>query len=195
MHFSKRTLNEGGNLLSAKTAVLLQNKYPEVSVMEYVHKETPEGSIQAGFRCLSEVACFDISPDYDYMVCECRDQTIYLWSLPTGKLLWIRPVKVTKCYLDERKPFRVSSSLSVWSCYRSVVFHPAKDVVLPGILSDVYTLSGELKPLFPQSNCSFSVCSISGDKTTMLTDFPGNNKCLILWSLNDGSEITRTIRR
>ena len=192
--FFQTILNEGDNSLSPKIAELLQNKYPEIPYMEYIHKETQEGSFEATFRCSSEVACFDISPHHDYMVCECSDQTIHLWSLHTGNLLWRRPVKVEKCYKDEREPFRVSSSSSVFSCYRSVVFHPAKCVVLPGILSDVYTFSRELEPLFPQSSCSFSVCSISGDKAKMLTDFSGNTKCLILWSLIDGSEITRTIR-
>ena len=71
------------------------------------------------------------------------------------------------------------------------MFHPTENLVLPGILSHGYATDGELKPLFPQSDCIFTVCSISGDMTKMLTDCPDNEKCLVLWSLTDGSEIAR----
>ena len=87
------------------------------------------------------------------------------------------------------------SSPGVLSFYRSVVFHPTKEMVLPGVLSRAYDFKGEVKPLFPESSCSFTVCSISGDKTTMLTDCPDNPKCIIMWSLRNGSEIIRTTRK
>ena len=77
------------------------------------------------------------------------------------------------------------------SLYRSVVFHPTEDLVLPGILSHAYTFDGDLKPLFLSSKCCFCICSISADETKMLTDCPDDGKSIIMWSLTDGSEINR----
>jgi len=185
-------LNEGGPFLSPIASNMLQKKHPEIPYMEFVNKQMRQGAVLVRFQCSSEVACFDVSPQLDYMVCECVDGTIQLWSLHTGKLLWTRPVKVKKFKFFF---FRgIGRSSSVCSCYRSVVFHPTEEVVLPGVLSHAYDFNGDLKCLFPESNCSFTVCSISGDKTTMLTDCPHNAKCIILWSLKNGSEIARTTR-
>ena len=140
------------------------------------------------------------------MVCECRDNTIQLWSLHTGKQLWKRDVVVQKYYHsycrkprllfgndddDDYEPYRPVLSYHARSLYRSVVFHPTEDLVLPGILSHAYTFDGDLKPLFLSSECLFSVCSISADKTEMLTDCTNDAKSIIMWSLTDGSEISR----
>ena len=83
---------------------------------------------------------------------------------------------------------------NVESCYRSVVFHPTEPIVLPGILSHAYSFEGNLQPLFPRSNCRFSVCSVHGDESKIITDCPGDAKCLVMWNLKNGEEITRTIR-
>ena len=50
-------------------------------------------------------------------------------------------------------------------------------------------MDGDWKPLFPESNCRFSVCSISGDQTKILTNCLESSKCLVLWSLENGSEV------
>ena len=188
--FLQTMLNQGGKVLSAEASDLLQNKYPEIPYMEYVRKETQQGGVVAQFECSSFVACLDVSPQLEYMVCECADGMLQLWSLHTGRLVWTRPVKVRKNYLRGILfSYRMLPSSSVESLYRSVVFHPTEQVVLPGILSHAYTFGGDLKPLFPESNCSFSVCSISSDKTKILTNCPNNAKCLTMWSLENGSEI------
>ena len=172
--------------------VMLQS----LAYMEFVHKQTQQGTRIAWFECSSEVACFDVSPQLDYLVCECRDGTIQLWSLHAGTQVWVRPVIVEKKFWGNTAAYRQSLSSPVISCYRSVVFLPKEDnvIVLPGVLSHAYTFDGDLKPLFPQSLCHFSVCSISGDKTTMLTDCLDDAKCIIMWSLKNGEEITRTTR-
>ena len=188
-------LNEGGSVLSPMASDLLQNKYPELPYMELVQKQMQQGSVLARFRCSSPVACFDVSPELDYMVCECDDGTIHMWSLHTGKLVWARPVIVKKLHFGNGAYRMSPSSPGVLSFYRSVVFHPTEEVVLPGVLSHAYDFNGDLKPLFPESKCSFTVCSISGDKTTMLSDCPDNPKCIIMWSLRNGSEIIRTTRK
>ena len=194
--FFQTVLNEGETALSSMASNLLQDEYQEKVYMELVHKQTQQGTLMARFECSSLVACFDVSPQLDYMVCECRDRTIQLWSLHAGTQVWVRPVIVEKKFWDLTTACRKSPSSPVLSCYRSVVFLPKEDnvIVLPGVLSHAYTFDGDLKPLFPQSPCRFTVCSISRDKTTMLTDCPEDAKCIIMWSLKNGTEITRTTR-
>ena len=207
-------LNEGGPELSSEASHLLETKYSEMAHMEYLHKEDLQGRVLAKFECSAAVACFDVSPQLDYMVCECYDNTIQLWSLHTGKQLWKRDVKVTKDYYFEYSdstnsliyaPYRAMNNYYYYygqdnddelhppmSLYRSVVFHPTQDLVLPGILSHGYTFDGNLKPLLLSSKCCFCICSISADKMKMLTDSPGNNtESIVMWSLTDGSEINR----
>ena len=199
--------NEGGPELSSQALNLLETRYSEMAYVEYLHKENVPRRIQAKFPCSGFVACFDVSPQLDYMVCECNDNTIQLWSLHTGKQLWKRGVKVAKdyyCRFDENsgefvyESYRATKSFGLDDAsfpptllYRSVVFHPTQDLVLPGILSHAYSFRGELRPLFPLSKCRFSVCSISGDKTKMLTNCASDAKSIIMWSLTDGSEINR----
>ena len=201
-------LNEGGPDLCSEASNLLKSKYSHISHMEYLDNNKLAGTVQTTFHCSSEVACFDVSPSSDYMVCECRDGTIQLWSLQTGKLIWKRPVIKMKLYCRQFQAFRTAALASfsphfvslplsevstfALSCFRSVVFHPTRRIVLPGVLSETYSFEGDLNRLFPESNCIFSVCSISGD--TILTDCPDNAKCLILWSLSNGTELTRTTR-
>ena len=193
-------LNEGGAELSSEALTLLETRYSETPYMEFLHKKDQEVLVQTKFHCSDKVVCLDVSPQLDHMVCECQDATIQLWSLHTGKQLWKRHVMVSKEYyrvvdyescIPEYEPYRTGpSSDDVMSFYRSVVFHPTEALVLPGMLSHAYTIDGDLKPLFPSSKCRFLVCSISSDKTKMLTDCPDDAKSIVMWSLTDGSEIT-----
>ena len=188
-------VNEGGDVFAGDARKVLQSN--EIPYMEYLHKEAVKKEsyrTQAEFPCNSTVACFDISPTQEFMVCECTDGMIYLWSLKTGEQRWLRPVEVKKCYSGSLYPFRVVPNSNVYSCYRSVVFHPTEPIVLPGILSHAYSFKGNLQPLFPRSNCIFSVCSVHGDESKIITDYPGDAKCLVMWNLRNGEEITRTIR-
>ena len=194
--FFQTLLNEGGTVLSKEASKCLEEKYPEIAYISYLHREAHEMAPQAKFLCSSEVICFDVSPQLDYMVCECKDELLNLWSLRTGKLVWKRPVKVKKTCSHEKEGYRKSSSSPVLLCYRSVVFHPTKKIVLPGILSHAYAMDGELTPLFPKSTCRFTVCSISnsGDETAMVSNYLDDARCLVLWSLENGSEVTRITR-
>ena len=187
-------VNEGGDVFAGEATKVLQSR--KLPYMEYLHKKAVKESntTQAEFTCNSTVTCFDVSPTQEFMVCECTDGMIYLWSLKTGEQRWMREVKVEKCYFNPRRPFRVVPNSNVFSCYRSVVFHPTEPIVLPGILSHAYSFEGNLQPLFPRSNCRFSVCSVHGDESKIITDCPGDAKCLVMWNLENGEEITRTIR-
>ena len=188
-------VNEGGDVFAGEATNVLQSR--EIPYMEYLHKEAVKKEskkTQAEFLCDSVVVCFDISPTQEFMVCECCDGTIYLWSLKTGEQRWVRRTEVKKCYSKLDLPFRAVPNSNVYSCYRSVVFHPTEPIVLPGILSHAYSFEGNLQPLFPKSNCRFSVCSVHGDVSKIITDCPGDAKCLVMWNLKNGEEITRTIR-
>ena len=191
--FLQTILNQGGKVLTVEASNLLRNKYPEIPYMEVVHKETQQGGVVAQFECSSDVICLDVSPQLDYMVCECEDGMLHLWSLHTGKLVWTRPV-VEKKEFRWYEPFSYTRKLGlnhVYSFFRSVVFHPSKKCILSGSLSQVYTMEGDLKPLFPGSNCRFSVCSISWDNTMILTNCLESRKCLVWWSLQNGGEVHR----
>ena len=188
-------VNEGGDVFAGEATKVLQSR--KIPYMEYLHKEAVKkesNKTLAEFLCYSAVACFDVSPTQEFMVCECTDGMIYLWSLKTGEQRWVRPVEVKKCYLDSNSPLRVVPNSNVYSCYRSVVFHPIEPIVFPGILSHAYSFEGNLQPLFPRSNCRFSVCSVHANESKIITDFPGDAKCLVMWNLKNGEEITRTIR-
>ena len=188
-------VNEGGDVFAGQATKVLQSR--EIPYMEFLHKEAVKKDskkTQAEFPCNSVVVCFDISPTQEFMVCECWDGMIYLWSLKTGEQRWVRRAEVKKCYSELLLPFRAVPNSNVISCYRSVVFHPTEPIVLPGILSHAYSFEGNLQPLFPNSNCRFSVCSVYGDESKIITDCPGDAKCLVMWNLKNGEEITRTIR-
>ena len=193
--FLQTILNQGGKVLTVEASNLLRNKYPEIPYMEVVHKETQQGGVLARFECLSDVICLDVSPQLEYMVCECDDGILQLWSLQTGRLVWTRPVLVEKSFkrswLGHKS--RKLPSINALSFFRSVVFHPTKECILPGILSQAYTMDGNLKPLFLGSNCRFSVCSISGDKAKILTNCLESSKGLVMWSLENGSEVDRIL--
>ena len=192
--FLQTILNQGGKVLTVEASHLLRNKYPEIPYMEDVHKETQQGGVIARFECSSDVICLDVSPQLDYMVCECDNGMLQLWSLHTGRLVWTRPAAVKKSFkLSLFVGFGRNSPSEDVSLFRSVVFHPTKECILPGILGQAYTMDGDLKPLFPRSNCRFSVCSISGDKTKILTNCLESSKCLVLWSLENGSEVDRIL--
>ena len=183
-------------MLSVDASNHLRKKYPEIPYMEVVHKEMQQAGVVARFKCSSTVICLDVSPQLDYMVCECTNGMIQLWSLHTGRLVWTRPVVVEKNFraVGSLGYTRNWPSFDGFSLFRSVVFHPTRDFVLPGIVSQAYsTMNGDLKPLFPGSNCKFSVCSISGDKTKILTNCFESSKCLVLWSLENGSEVDRVL--
>ena len=188
-------VNDGGNVFAGEATKVLQSH--EIPYMEYLHQEAMKkvrNKTQAEFPCNSTVVCFDISPTQEFMVCECAYGMIYLWSLKTGAQRWVRPFQVKKRCLDSYFPLRVLPNSNVYSCYRSVVFHPTEPIVLPGILSHAYSFEGNLRPLFPRSNCRFSVCSVHGSESKIITDCPGDAKCLVMWNLKNGEEITRTIR-
>ncbi|KAL9961938.1 hypothetical protein ACROYT_G030982 [Oculina patagonica] len=192
-------INEGPPELSSRAAAILENRLPSVPYMKYLNDEERKGAVQARFYCSDTVACFDVSPEMDYMVCECRDDTIHMWSLETGNMEWIRPSLMKRTYVGvnrysydncgfDRGAHRVIDN-DVFTYYRSVVFHPSGKYVLPGNLRSVYTLKGDCNVLLPDSNCFFSHCAFPSDKRTILTDSFDDPKTVVLWSMENGKEL------
>ena len=189
-------VNEGSPKLSSSAAMILETELPNVSYLTYAHAERQEGKVQARFFCSDTVACFDVSPEMDYMVCECRDGTIHLWSLQTGNKIWKRPSVVKREFEGLEDSYGISNNggayrkinYNVLTFYRSVVFHPSGTCVLPGNLKNVYTLNGDCDDLFPESSCTFAHSVYSEDKETILTDCCDDPRKISLWSLEDGQE-------
>ena len=188
--FFQSLLNEGDPELSSEAAKILQMQLPNVPYMEYVDKEDHKASDQARFYCSDTVACFDVSPELDYLVCECRDGTIHLWSLQSGNREWVRPsLSKREFYVGIPINSAYRQIKNCLSLYRCVVFHPNGKSVLPGTLQQVYTLSGERKDLFPKSDCTFSNCVFSGDKKIILTDCLDDPKRIVLWNMENGENV------
>ena len=190
--FFQCVLNQGCPELSSRATTILANELPNVPYMKYLEKEEQNEAFEARFYCSDTVACFDVSPEKDYMVCECRDGTVHLWSLETGNLVWIRfSLMMREFHHGKAVGDAYRQIENCLSFYRSVVFHPNGRNVLPGTLRNVYTLSGDWNDLFPRSNCTFSKCIFSGDKKRLLTDCPEKPKQIVLWSMENGEEINR----
>ena len=191
-------LNEGGGELHPEAINVLQTRFLDVPFIEYIDNLGPQRVIQAQFYCSSAVCCSDVSPDLDYTVCECWDGTVQLWSLKTGQLEWVRQVLVKRNYdkYHSWKAVPPGTAYRAWYCgsmsfYQSVAFYPLGDFILQGNLASVYTIGGDVKKLFPASDCIFTVCAFCKDKSKMLTDFPGKRNCVIMWNLENGTEVTR----
>ena len=188
--FFQCLFNEGPQL-SSKSAKILESHLPNVPYMAYVDKEEHKGADQARFYCSDTIACFDVSRDMDYLVCECRDGTIHLWSLQTCNREWVRPSLTEREFIDQGG-LCDSAYRQVKDClsfYRSVVFHWSGKSVLPGTLRQVYSLNGELIDLFPDSDCTFSNCAFTGDQNQILTDCPDERKKLFLWDMGNGKQL------
>ena len=191
-------INEGSPELSSKATTIMENSFPSVPFMKYSDKKEEAGIVQARFYCSDTVACFDVSPEMDYMVCECRDGTIHMWSLETGNLEWSRPSLIKREFqcvhpqgdiISDEGAYREIDGILTF--YRSVVFHPDGMYVLPGTLRSVYSLRGDCNVLYPNSACTFSHCLFPKDKGTILTDRFDNPKEVVLWSMESGQELRR----
>ena len=140
-HIFQNLLNEGGPEFSSEASHLLETKYSEIAYMEYLQKEDLQGRVQTKFQCSSSVICFDVSPQLDYMVCECRDNTIQLWSLHTGKQLWKRNFMVPKdnyCLRYEDYDYR-----PIYEMHKATKTHCVKYDETGFLLGDPFCLPSE----------------------------------------------------
>ena len=189
--FFQCLVNKGIPELSSSAAVILESSVPQIAYMKYLDAEEQKGADQARFECSDKIVCFDVSPEMDFIVCECRDGTIHLWSLQTGTKIWVRPTLTKKEFYSgypDNTAYRSVGNHSL-SYYRSVTFHPNGKSVLAGTLQFVYTLSGDRKDLFPNSKCIFSNFVFCKDKKEILTDCPNKPKEVALWNMVNGEKL------
>ena len=189
--FFQCLINEWIPELSSSAAVILESSMPQIAYMKYLDAGEQKGADQARFECSDKIVCFDVSPEMDFIVCECRDGTIHPWSLQTGNKIWVRPTLTKKEFYSgypDNTAYRSVGNNSL-SYYRSVTFHPNGKSVLAGTLQFVYTLSGERKDLFPNSKCIFSNFVFCKHKKEILTDCPNKPKEVALWNMVNGEKL------
>ena len=189
--FFQCLINEWIPELSSSAAVILESSMPQIAYMKYLDAGEQKGADQARFECSDKIVCFDVSPEMDFIVCECRDGTIHPWSLQTGNKIWVRPTLTKKEFYSgypDNTAYRSVGNNSL-SYYRSVTFHPNGKSVLAGTLQFVYTLSGERKDLFPNSKCIFSNFVFCKHKKEILTDCPNKPKEVALWNMVNGEKV------
>ena len=189
--FFQFLINERIPELSSSAAIILESSTPKIAYMKYLDREEQKGAEKARFYCSDKIVCFDVSPEMDYLVCECRDGTIYLWSILTGNKIWIRPTLTKKVfysgYPDNSAYRHGGHSLSY---YRSVTFHPNAKFVLPGTLRYGYSiLTGDKEALFPDCDCTFSNFVFCKEKKEILTDCQNKRDRLALWNTEDGKKV------
>ncbi|CAH3024687.1 unnamed protein product [Porites evermanni] len=188
-------INEGIPELSSLAAVILESSTPKIPYMKHFKNEDQRRTDKARFYCSDKIVCFDVSPEMDYLICECRDGTICLWSLLTGNKIWVRPTLTKKEFYSgypDDSAYRVVGNNSL-SYYRSVTFHPNGESVLAGTLQFVYTLDGDRKDLFPSSDCIFSNFVFCKDKKEVLTDRPNKPKEVALWNIVNGENVLNIV--
>ncbi|CAH3015667.1 unnamed protein product, partial [Porites evermanni] len=197
-------INEGIPELSSSAEITLESSTPKIPYMKHLKNEDQRRANKARFYCSDKIVCFDVSPEIDYLICECRDGTICLWSLLTGNKIWVRPTLTKKefysGYPDDKfysgypddSAYRVVGNNSL-SYYRSVTFHPNGESVLAGTLQFVYTLGGDRKDLFPSSDSIFSNFVFCKDKKEVLTDRPNKPKEVALWNIVNGENVLNII--
>ena len=190
--FFQCLINEEIPELSSSAAIILESLTPKIAYMKCLDREEQKGAEKARFYCSDKIVCFDVSPDMKYLVCECRDGTIYLWSLLTCNKIWVQPTLTTKKVFYSGYPNNSAyrhghHSLSY---YRSVTFHPNGKFVLPGTLRYGYSiLTGDKEALFPDSDCTFSNFVFCKEKKEILTDCQNKPDRLALWNTEDGKKV------
>ena len=198
--FFQCLINEGSSELSSTAESFVDSLTPKMPFMKYLDNDKQkEKAVQGRFYCSDKIACFDVSPEMDYLVCECRDETIHLFSLQTGIKVWVQPSSKKKQYFPRELggggAYRqIEHSLSF---YHSVIFHPNGKSVLPGTLRYVYTISGDREDLFPDSDCSFSQCVVRSlsdtEKYIIFTTCHTEPKRMNIWDMENGQLINQLI--
>ncbi|XP_073251962.1 uncharacterized protein [Porites lutea] len=195
--FFQCLINDGVPVLSSEAASIVESSLPTIPYMKNLDnsKEQTREADEARFYCSDNIACFDVSPKMDYLVCECRDGTIHLFSLQTGTKVWVRPSPIKREY-GFRNEDHVNGAyhqieMHFLSFYNSVIFHPNGKSIIPGTLQYVYTLTGEKEDLFPESDCTFSNCALRSlkDGDSLFTHCPAEPKGISIWDMENGQKL------
>ena len=195
--FFQCLINERIPELSPMAESFVESSIPNIPCMKDLDdsKEQTRGADEARFYCSDNIACFDVSPKMDYLVCECRDGTIHLFSLQTGTKVWVRPSPIKREY-GFRNEYHENGAyhqieMHFLSFYNSVIFHPNGKSIIPGTLQYVYTLTGEKEDLFPESDCTFSNWALRSFKEgdSLFTHCPAEPKGISIWDMENGQKL------
>ena len=184
--FLQTIINEGEDDLSKKALTLLETRYEHIGYLEFLNKDRKNKALEAQWLYSGKLSGIDISPKNDFVVCSYEFGGIELFSLPTGKSVWkISDFQVKISYFP-------NTNYGQKIFPHCIVFHPCKDLILPGTLSRVLTLQGEFTsgPFFcDESRSEFTNCCFSSDNSKMVT-YHGDK--LIVWSISTG-KMERTL--
>ena len=187
--FLQNVVNECGEFeeLSSKASSLLQTSYKDIVYFEFHVKDRKNDALE--FRCLlsGKISGIDVSPRYDFVVCCYKEGGIELFSLTTGRSEWKLPsFKVELPALPHLSSYiGFTHPCLLRHC---IVFHPHKNLILPGTLDNVISMQGELSqgPFQCDEECSkFTSCCFSSDNSKMVTNI---DYSLIIWDVSSGTK-------
>ena len=180
--FLPNVVNEGGEKLSIQASTLLETRYKDIFYLELFNKDITNDKPKAHFLLSGTLSGIDVSPQHQCVVCSYEHGVIELFSLKTGESLWKLnwPIALDNCHdLTRMLP-------------HCIVFHPHKEIILPGRLDKVFTFQGMSAKGPFQSNEESSVftnCCFSQDGSKMVT-YDGNSNNLIVWNVSSGAKET-----
>ena len=180
--FLQNVVNEGGEKLSVQASTLLETRYKDIFYLELVNKDITNVAPKAHFLLSGTLSGIDVSPQHQCVVCSYEHGVIELFSLKTGESLWKQhcSIPLDNCHdLTRMLP-------------HCIVFHPHKEIILPGRLDKVFTLQRtSTKGPFQSSeeSSAFTNCCFSQDNSKMVT-YDSNSNNLILWNVFSGAKET-----
>ena len=174
--FLQNVVNEGEEQLSSKASDLLRTRYRDIFYFQLDEHDRQNDAIEARCHLSGTLQSIDVSPNHIYVVCGYEDGRIELFSLATGMSKWKKEVFVVPSPLP-----------STFYLPHRVVFHPRKNLILPGRLDKVLTLQGKFTAgpfRCDKDSSEFSNCCFTVDGSRMVTN---KDNGLFVWNVSDGS--------
>ena len=174
--FLQNVVNEGEEQLSSKASDLLRTRYRDIFYFQLDEHGRKNDAIEARCYLSGSIKSIDVSPNHDYVVCGYTDGGIELFSLATGLSEWKKE--------DFVMPFPI---LYYRILPHQVVFHPRKNLILPGRLKKVLTLQGKFTAgpfRCDKDSSEFNNCCFTVDGSRMVTN---KDNGLFVWNVSDGS--------
>jgi hypothetical protein len=182
--FLQNVVNEGGKQLSSNASTLLQTRYKDILYFQLNKQDKTNDAIEARCHLSGMLLGIDVSPKHDYVVCGYTNGEIELFSLATGMPEW----KIHADFTVKFPSFMDFSKVNPDACMLShiIVFHPRKNLILPGRLDEVLTFLGTRTtgPFHCDEGSSvFNNCCTSMDGSRMVTNC---DEYLFVWNVSNG---------
>ena len=180
--FLQNVVNEAGEPLSSKASKLLATRYKDIVYLKVKRDDGQKHAIEISCNLSSLIIGIDVSPKRDLVVCAYEEGEVELFSLESGLSEW----KIEESTL-ELDSYLGHHLMMIPHC---IVFHPRKNLILPGRLDEVLTLQGEFtKGPFHcgQEDSAFTNCCFSLDGNKMVTYYGDN---LFVWNVVNGIKET-----